>query len=75
MLVDVILVHMVEMAVVKIVHVAVMANRDVPAVRAMLVVMVVMALLGAGGHDFPSSFRNSTGTSITAFHVKRLWNA
>jgi hypothetical protein len=36
MFVDVILVHMMEMAVVKIVDMAVMANRCVPAVRAML---------------------------------------
>jgi hypothetical protein len=37
MFVHVILVHMVEMTVVKVVHMAVMANRSVPAVRAMLV--------------------------------------
>ena len=37
MFVHVILVHVVEMAVVKVVHMAVMANRSVPAVRAMLV--------------------------------------
>ena len=37
MFVHVILVHVVEMAVVKVVHMAVMTNRSVPAVRAMLV--------------------------------------
>ena len=37
MFVHVILVHVVEVAVVKIVHMAVMANRSVAAVRAMLV--------------------------------------
>ena len=37
MFVHVVLVHVVEMAVVKVVHMAVMANRSVPAVRAMLV--------------------------------------
>jgi hypothetical protein len=37
MFVHVILVHMVEMAVVKIIHMAVMTNRCVPAFQAMLV--------------------------------------
>jgi hypothetical protein len=50
MFVHVILVHMVEMAVVKIIHVAVMANRGVPAFRAMLMSVVGMVLLGACGH-------------------------
>ena len=40
MFVDVILMHMVEMAVVKIVHMAVMVNRRVPTVRAMLMGVV-----------------------------------
>ena len=53
MFVDVIPVHIVEMAVVKVVHMAVMANRGVPAVRAMLMGVVGMVLLGASGHDFP----------------------
>jgi hypothetical protein len=51
MFVHVILVHVMEMAVVKIVHVAVMTNPGVPAVRAMLVGMIGMMLLGAGRHD------------------------
>jgi hypothetical protein len=51
MFVHVILVHMVKMAIVKIVHMAVMANRDVPAFRAMLMSVVGMMLLGAGRHD------------------------
>src|SRR5260370_27407201 len=46
MFVHVILVHVVEMAVVKIIHMAVMANRGVPAVRAMLVGVIGMMLLG-----------------------------
>jgi choline-glycine betaine transporter len=50
MFVDVILVHVVEMAIVQIVHVAVMANRGVPACRAMLVSVVGMVFLGAVGH-------------------------
>ena len=61
MFVDVILMHMVEMAVVKIVHMAVMANRRVPTVRAMLMGVVGMVLLGASGHDFPF-FHQSAGT-------------
>jgi hypothetical protein len=50
MFVDVIPVHVVEMAVVKIIHVAVMANRGVPAFRAMLMSVVGMVFLGACGH-------------------------
>jgi hypothetical protein len=51
MFVHVILVHMVKMAVVKIVHMAVMANRGVPAFRTMLMSVIGMMLLGAGRHD------------------------
>ena len=51
MFVYVILVHMVEMAVVKIIHMAVMTNRGVPAIRAMLVSVVGMVFLGACGHQ------------------------
>jgi hypothetical protein len=58
MFVDVIHMHMVEMAVVKIVHMAVMANRRVPTVRAMLMGVVGMVLLGAGGHYTVSSISN-----------------
>ena len=47
MFVHVILVHMVEMAVVKIIHMAVMANRGVPACGAMLVSVVGMMFFGA----------------------------
>jgi hypothetical protein len=50
MFVDVILVHMVKMAIVKIIHMAVMANRGVPACRAMLMRMIGMVFLGACGH-------------------------
>jgi hypothetical protein len=53
MLVNMIPVHVVEMAVMKIVNMAVMANRRVPAARAMLVGMVGMVLLGAGDHEIP----------------------
>jgi hypothetical protein len=57
MFVNVILVHMVKMAVVKIIHMAVMANRGVPAFQAMLMSVIGMMLLGAGRHDrvLPSS--------------------
>ena len=49
-LVDVIPVHVVEMAVVKIIHMAVMANRGVPAVRAMVMRVVGVMFLGACSH-------------------------
>jgi hypothetical protein len=50
MFVHVIVVHMVEMTIVKIVHMAVMANRGVPAFRAMAMGVVGMVFLGASGH-------------------------
>jgi len=53
MLINVESVRVVEMAVMKIVNMAVMANPRVPAVRAMLVGMVRMVLVGAGDHEIP----------------------
>jgi hypothetical protein len=50
MLVDVIPVHVVEMAVVKIIHMAVVANCGVPTFRAMVMSVVGMVFLGACGH-------------------------
>jgi hypothetical protein len=50
MFVHMILVHMVEMTIVKIVYVPVMANRRVPAIRAMAMGVVRMVFLGASGH-------------------------
>jgi hypothetical protein len=49
-LIHVILVHMMEMAIVQIVHMIVMANRSVSAVRAMLVSVVGVVFLGTCGH-------------------------
>ena len=61
-LVDMILVHVVEMPVVQVVDVALVAYRRMPAVGTMLVGMIGMMLLGAGGHrhvrrltEFPSN--------------------
>src|ERR1700681_2662196 len=68
MFVHVILVHMVKMAVVKIIHMAVMANRGVPAFQAMLMSVIGMMLLGAGRHDCVlSSFRNLSGPLVPCF--------
>jgi hypothetical protein len=50
MFVRVILVHMMEMAIVKIVHMAVMTNRGMPALRAMPVSVVGMVFLATSGH-------------------------
>src|SRR5919197_1447640 len=50
-LVDMIAMHVMEMAIVKIVDVVAMANRGVAAARPMLMGVVGMVLLGAGGHD------------------------
>jgi hypothetical protein len=50
MLVHVIPMHMVEMAVVKIIHVAPVANGDVSTIRAMLMGVVGMVFLGTCVH-------------------------
>ena len=50
-LVDMIFVRVMEVAVVEIIDVAFMADRGMPAVGTMLVGVVGMMLLGAGGHD------------------------
>src|ERR1700730_11771479 len=63
MFVDTILVRMVQMAIVKVVHMAVVPNRGVPAVWAMPMGGVGMVVLSASGHDFSLSqprFGNST---------------
>jgi hypothetical protein len=49
-LVHVILVHMMEMAIVQVVHMIAMANRSVSAVRAMLVSVVRVVSLGTCRH-------------------------
>jgi hypothetical protein len=65
MFVNVILVHMVKMAVVKIIHMTVVANRGVPAFQAMLMSVIGMMFLGAGRHDCVlSSFRNLSGPLV-----------
>jgi hypothetical protein len=51
MLIHVVLVHMMEVPIMKIVDMAVMPDRSVPAARAMLVGVVVVVLLGAFGHS------------------------
>ena len=74
MLVNVILVHVVEMAIMKIVEMAVMANSRVPTVRAMLVGMVEMVRLGASDHEIPLPLVCDPGSllfgglSYRAFH-------
>lgn len=53
MFVDMILVHMVQMAIVQVINMAVMPNRSVAAVRTVPMSVVGMMLLGAGYHDIP----------------------
>lgn len=50
MLVHVILVHMVEMAIVEIIHMAFMPNRGVPAIRPMLMRVIGVMFFGTYGH-------------------------
>jgi hypothetical protein len=72
MFVHVILMHMVKMAVVKIIHVAVMANRGVPAFRTMLMRVIGMMLLGAGRHDHILSSSESCRDRWSLFLCK-IW--
>jgi hypothetical protein len=80
MFVDMILVRMVLMAIVKVVHMAVVPNRGVPTVWAMPMGVVGMVLLSASGHDFSLSqprFGNSTrfpGTVRPAAPAKFVMN-
>jgi hypothetical protein len=55
-LVDMIFVHVVQMAVMNVVDMAVMTHGRMPAVWTMLMGVVGMVLLGAGGHDVFSLF-------------------
>jgi hypothetical protein len=54
MLIDMVLVHVMEMAVMEIIDVAFTAYRRMPTIGTMLVGMVGMMLLGAGGHSVSS---------------------
>jgi hypothetical protein len=56
MLIDVILMQVMKMAVMEIVDMALMADRRMPAVGTVLVGMVGMMLLSAGGHSIFSFF-------------------
>ena len=54
MLVNVVRMHVVQMTVMRIVDMALVANRRMPAVGAVVVGMVGMVLLGTGGHRVSS---------------------
>jgi hypothetical protein len=54
--VDMIFVHVVQMAVMNVIDMAVMAHGRMPTVWTMLMGVVGMVLLGAGGHDVFSLF-------------------
>jgi hypothetical protein len=74
MLVHVVIVHMVEMAIVKIIHMAFMPNRGVPAIRAVPMRVVGVVLFGTCGHASISFARarsrsmpvNAANTGIVA---------
>jgi hypothetical protein len=74
-LVDMILVHVVQMPVVQVIDVAFMAHRRMPAIRTMLVGMIGMMLLGTGGHrGFPScSAVAAVGPAVIAFRRRAAW--
>jgi hypothetical protein len=54
-LIHVILVHVMQMAIMKVVHMAVMVNRSVPAIRTMFMSVVRVVFLGTCSH-WPCSF-------------------
>jgi hypothetical protein len=54
-LIHVILVHVMQMAIMKVIHMAVMVNRSVPAIRTVLMSVVRVVFLGTCGH-WPCSF-------------------
>jgi hypothetical protein len=56
MFIHMVIVHVVEMAIMEIVDVAIMEDRCMPAVGTMLVSMIGMLFLGAGGHSVPPFF-------------------
>ena len=54
-LIDVILMHVMQMAIMKVIHMAVMVNRSVSAMRTVLMSVVRVVFLGTCGH-WPCSF-------------------
>jgi hypothetical protein len=60
MFVDMVVVHMVQMTIVKVIYMAIMPNPRVAAARAMLMEVVGMVLLNASGH-FPCSLIETVG--------------
>ena len=74
-LVDMILVHVMEMPVMQIIDVAVMADRRMPTFGTMLVSMIGMMLLGASSHDVFTlrCLRCEWGPSVIAFRQHAPW--
>jgi hypothetical protein len=81
MLIDMVFVYVMEMAVMEIIDVALMAHRRMPTVGTMLVGMVGMMLLGAGGHDVfilllcgrSGGYRLSAACSMALSTKRRTW--
>jgi hypothetical protein len=70
MLVHVIIVHMVEMAIVKIIHMVFMPDRGVPAIRAVPMRVVGVVFLGTCGHVSISFARaRSRSMPVNAAHT------
>jgi hypothetical protein len=68
--VNVVLVDVVQVTVMKVVNMAVMADRCMPAIRAMLVGMVGMLLFSASGHDFVLvRLQSNQGVNVIAFRL------
>jgi hypothetical protein len=69
MFVNVIPMHMMKMAVVKIIDMAIMANRGVSAVWSVLMGVVGMVLLGTGGHDTSSFIFQFSIVAVPVVHL------
>ena len=73
-LIDMILVRVMQVAIMEIIDVAVMADRRMPTLRTMLVGVVGVMLLGAGGHDvFSFLVCGPRGPAVIAFRRHAPW--
>jgi hypothetical protein len=73
MLINVILMQVMKMAVMEIVDMALMTDRRMPALGTVLVGMIGMMLLGAGGHSILPSLSTVRGAGVIAFRQHAPW--
>jgi hypothetical protein len=73
MFIHMVIVHVVEMAIMEIVDVAVMVDCCMPAVGTMLVSMVRMMFFGAGGHGVLPFWLRFEAMAVIAFRQHAPW--